>query len=68
MYIYNHGRAIDGWARRNTTPHWKVPSSWTFKGVHRSLQSGQSYTIFLYAYTNAHRKGILIASSGFHVN
>jgi hypothetical protein len=66
--LFNHGKQIYQYVKLSKTTHIRIPASWTFKGVHRSLQHGQSYTIFLYGYKGTPIKGALIGKSGFHVN
>ncbi len=67
MRIYNHGSQIFTWAKRTTISHLQIQSSWTYRGVKRSLKKGENYQIFLYAYTDRHPDGFGIGTSYFSV-
>jgi hypothetical protein len=67
LRIYNHGVQIQLWSKVTTKSRYKVPASWRHNGVIRHLQHGQPYTVFVYAYSKKHPKGIGIGSSSFSV-
>ena len=67
LRIYNHGVQIQLWSKVTTISQYKVPASWRHNGVTRRLQHGQPYTIFVYAYSKKHPRGIGIGSSSFSV-
>jgi hypothetical protein len=46
---------------------YRVPASWRQGGHRRSLQRGNAYQLFVYAYTARRPQGVLIAQSTFHV-
>lgn len=60
LKFFQHGSLIFQWAKLTTTASFRVPASWTFRGVRHSLKSGGSYTIFVYAYTRAHPGGFKV--------
>jgi ASPM-SPD-2-Hydin domain-containing protein/HYDIN/CFA65/VesB family protein len=67
LRIYDRGVNIFAWSKRTTTPRYQVKSSWVFRGTRRSLHSGHTYTVFIYAYTRNLPRGFQIGKSAFHV-
>jgi hypothetical protein len=68
MRIYNHGSQIFTWAKRTTTSQLQIQPHWTYRGATRNLKHGESYEMFLYAYTNGRPAGFQIATSFFTVH
>ena len=59
MRLFDHGRAVFSWSARTTVSAHKVPAG--------RLKHGHSYQVFIYAYSNAHPRGIAIGSSSFSI-
>lgn len=59
LRLFDHGRAVFSWSARTTVSAHKVPAG--------RLKHGHSYQVFIYAYSNAHPRGISIGSSSFSI-
>jgi hypothetical protein len=67
LRFYDQGVNVFAWAKRTTIPRYQVKSSWVFRGARRSLHSGHTYRVFVYAYTRNLPGGFEIGKSSFRV-
>ena len=60
LRLFDHGHAVFSWSARTTVSSHKVPAG-------RPGRHGRSYQVFIFAYSNAHPRGIAIGSSSFSI-